>query len=239
MAFLTKINWNSRLWGKISLIIAYFFITGCVLSTKQVPEVTRSQFTSIIETPTTVNLFPSSTTPPKSTTPPVYSTPNPIEVSTEIITKTINTQTPTITLTFGPIGQLHLKTYDLVMDYKRSRWQEDKPDEYGRKVLTHTIFSNCQIREFGPAHILGEFIDKFVLGQHMFSVYEYIDEKEDGEVLVRQYVIDRQITAPKQTPAPTPVDRPLFLVFAPKLNPEPCFVSAQVVLATLHKPLTP
>jgi hypothetical protein len=119
------------------------------------------------------------------------------------------------------------------MEYKTSRWQADKPDELGRKSLSHTIFPNCQIREFGPAHILGEFKYRLVLGQHMFSIYEYTQEKEGQPVLTREYVMEGQ------TPGPTPVARPYFLVVAPESNPEPCIVSVHVVLATLHEPPTP
>jgi hypothetical protein len=122
------------------------------------------------------------------------------------------------------------------MEYKTSRWQQDEPDALGRKSLSHTIFPNCQIREFGPAHILGEFRYRLVLGQQMFSIYEYIQEKEGQPVLVREYVIEKQTPAPTQTPGPTPVAKPYFLVAAPASNPEPCIVSAHVVLATLHEP---
>ena len=125
------------------------------------------------------------------------------------------------------------------MEYKTSRWQEDQPDELGRKSLSHTIFPNCQIREFGPAHILGEFKYRLVLGQHMFSIYEYTQEKEGQPLLTREYVIEGQTLGPTQTPGPTPAARPYFLVAAPASNPKPCIVSAHAVLATLHEPPAP
>ena len=129
------------------------------------------------------------------------------------------------------------------MEYKRNRWREDgqrtdSADHLGRKPLVHTVFPNCEIREFGPGHILGDFKYRLPLGQHLFSIYEYLRETEGEKVLVREYVIEGQLPAPNQTPGSTPVARPAFIVSAPGSNPEPCIVSVHVVLATLHKPQT-
>jgi hypothetical protein len=126
--------------------------------------------------------------------------------------------------------------YDLVMAYKTNRWQEDAVDELGHKSLSHTIFPNCQIQEYGPGHILGDFQYRLSLGEHLFSMYEYIEERAGEAILRREYVIEGQAPAPSKTPEPTPVAKPAFIVTAPLTNTQDCIVSAHVALATLHKP---
>ena len=122
------------------------------------------------------------------------------------------------------------------MSYKTNRWRAGEHDEQGHKSLIHTFFQNCRIWEFGPAHILGDFKYRLWLGQYLFSIYEFTQDNNGEQVLTREYVIDAQSQASSQTPIPTPVAKPLFLVNASASNPDPCIVSAHVVLATLIKP---
>ena len=222
------------------MFIGTLLLAGCLSPPEQALAPTRSQITPPIQTPSaslSPTSSPSSTPTPKPT---ATSTPRPSQTPTATLTRVPVTPTPipTITPTSGPLGQLQLQVYDLVMEYKRNRWRESEPDHLGRKPLTHTIFPNCEIREFGPGHILGDFKYRLPLGQHLFSIYEYFRESEGEKVLVREYLIERQLLALDQTPDPTPIARPAFVVSAPGPNPEPCIVSVHVVLATLHEPPT-
>lgn len=121
------------------------------------------------------------------------------------------------------------------MAYKTNRWQEDEPDEVGHKALSHTIFPNCRIQEFGPGHILGDFRYRLSLGEHLFSMYEYIEERAGEATVRREYVIEGQAPAADQMPEPTPVTKPAFIVTAPVTNTDDCIVSVHVVLATLRE----
>lgn len=229
--------WTRRL---VLLFIGTLLLAGCLSPPEQSLASARSQITPPTQTPTpslSPTSFPSSTPTPKPT---VTSTPRPGRTPTATPTQAPSTPTPspTITQTSGPLGRLQLQVYDLFMEYKRNRWRETEPDHLGRKPLVHTIFPNCEIREFGPGHILGDFKYRLPLGQHLFSIYEYFPDEAGEEVLVREYVIERQIPAPNQTPDPTPVVRPAFVVSAPGPDQEPCIVSVHVVLATLHEPPT-
>lgn len=222
------------------LLIVMMLVASCLSPTSQPSNPTFSPSQSLAPPPS-VSPSPISTVTSTATLQPTNtSTPEASRTPTATPTRTVNTHTPaptpTVKPTVGPIGQVQLGVYELVMAYKTNRWQENESDELGHKVLSHTIFPNCRIQEYGPGHILGDFQFRLGLGQHLFSMYEYFEEREGEATLRREYVIEGQAPTEGRTPGPTPMAKPAFIVTAPVTNTDDCIVSVHVVLATLKEP---